>query len=217
LNITKNAKPKAVSRAVVWAVLFAPVAGTAQMNMEAMIYWGEAKVIRWSVVGDYEGDELILQVSTSGYAPVKDHVEIVFEYTSAGNGGLLGTPIVTNSTTEMGALRNGADKCEAPTISGGHYEHATIESIKDGLGGQLAMTVRTDYPAGSVPVMCSGKGQQVAQKSTTTQEDLPVPSIMMLAMGAEANSAELQVAKDGKSVVVKRNGWTYTFTPSKVR
>lgn len=189
----------------------------AQMNMEAMMYWGEATVIRWSVVGDYEGEDLILNAGTRGCAPVKDHVQIVFEYTSEGIGGLLGSPVITNSTTEMGALRNGEDKCEAPTISSGNYEHATIESIEDGLGGQLAMMVRTDYPAGSVPVTCSGKGEFVQQRSSSTQEELPVPGIMMLAMGAEANSAELQVAKDGKSIIVRRNGWTYTFTPSKVR
>ena len=117
----------------------------------------------------------------------------------------------------MGTLRNGAEGCDAPTISSARYEHSSIESIKDGLGGQLAMMVRTDYPGGSVPIMCSGKGEPVIPRSTTTQEDLPVPSIMMLAMGEEANNNEMQVTKDGKSIIIKRNGWSYTFTPTKVK
>jgi hypothetical protein len=49
----------------------------------------------------------------------------------------------------MGVLRNGAQGCRAPVVTG-HYEHSSIESITDGLGGQIAMKVRTDYPAGSV-------------------------------------------------------------------
>ncbi len=206
-----------VSRAIAGLFLLAPVTSNAQMDMEKMMYWGDSTVIRWAVVGDYDGDQLILKASTNGHAHVKDHVEIVFEYTNAGNGGLFGAPIVTDSETELGALRNGAEGCDAPTISSDRYEHSTIESIKDGLGGQLAMMVRTDYPGGSVPVMCSGKGEPVKPRSSTTQEDLPVPSIMMLAMGQEANSSEMQVTKDSKSIIIKRHGWTYTFTPTKVK
>lgn len=197
-------------------VLLVPLQSSAQMDMNVLMQWADATVIRWHVVGDYEGEDLILNVSTSGYGQVKDHVEISFEYTNEGNGGLLGTPTVINATTELGALRNGADGCQAPTISG-DYEHATIERIENGLSGQLAMIVRTDYPAGTVPIMCSGKGEPSAARSTTTQEDLIVPGIMMLAMGDEAASDELQIAKDKKSMIIKRNGWNYVYTPTKVR
>lgn len=197
-------------------VLLAPAQSTAEMDMQAMVYWGDATVIRWHVVGDYEGEDVILDVSTRAIAPVKDHVEISFDYTSAGNGGLTGTPGFTDAPTEMGAVRNGTAGCEAPSVSG-RYEHSTIESIENGLGGQLAMTVRRDYPDGTVPSMCSGKPQPAVAKSTKTREDLLVPGIMMLVMGDEMATNDMYVAKDRKSIIVKRHGWTYSYTPTKVK
>lgn len=195
---------------------FLPGAVRAQMDMNLMMYWGDATVIRWHVVGDYEGEEMILNVSTLGYAPVRDHVEITFEYTNEGNGGLLGEPLFVDSPTEMGELRNGEPSCRTPTVSG-RYEHATIESIEDGLGGQLAMTVRTDYPEGKVAGFCTGGDQASPARSSTDRVDLSVPGIMLLAMGNEAASPELQVAPDKKSLIVKRDGWTYVYTPTKVK
>lgn len=184
--------------------------------MEAMTYWMDATVIHWSVVGDYDGDDLILNVSTNGYAPVKDHVEIGFDYTSAGNGGLVGTPTVTNSASQMGALRNGAEGCRAPTISG-NYEHATIDAVEDGYGGQLIMTVRTDFPAGTVPVACTGGDQASPARSSTDQEELFVPGIALLFMDDQSAGNEVQVTKDKKSIVLQRHGWIYHYTPTKVK
>jgi hypothetical protein len=189
---------------------------TAQMDMDLMMKWADATVVHWSVVGDYEGEELILNVATNGLAMVEDHVEIGFDYTSAGNGGLVGTPTFTDRPTELGALRNGAEGCRTPTIAG-TYEHSTIESIEDGLGGQLAMTVRTDYPAGEVASLCSEGSQSSPARSTTTQEDLIVPAVTLLAMGDELDGGEISVSKDKKSLIVKRGGWTYRYTPTKVK
>lgn len=184
--------------------------------MDIMTQWMGATIIHWSVVGDYEGEALILNVGTSGYAPVKDHVEFGFDYSSEGNGGLVGTPTVTDSDTQVGALRNGADGCGAPTISG-KYEHSTIEALENGYGGQLAMKVRTDYPAGAVPVACSGGDQASPARSSTEQQELLIPGIALLAMGDQLGGDDLRVAKDKKSFIVKRNGWTYTYTPTKVK
>jgi hypothetical protein len=115
----------------------------------------------------------------------------------------------------MGALRNGADHCRAPTISGS-FEHATIESLKDGQGGQLEMVVRTDYPAAQMTVACTGGNQAVAAHVKSDHVDFIVPGIMMLAMG-DAMTGELSVSKDHKSFIIKKHGWTYVYTPSKVR
>lgn len=188
----------------------------AQMDMAVMNKWMTATVIHWSVMGEYEGENLILNAGTNGYAPVKDRVEIGFDYTTAGNGGLVGTPTFKNAPTQMGALRNGAKGCRAPTVSG-TYEHATIVSLKNGLGGQLAMMVRTDYPAGAVPVACTGGNQASAARTSTAQEELVVPGIMLLAMGSQMTGKDVQVSKDKKSLIVKRGGWTYTYTPTKVK
>ncbi len=184
--------------------------------MDVMMQWMDAKTVHWSVVGDYEGEDLILNVGTSGYAPVKDHVEFGFDYTLEGNVGLVGTPTLINSVTQMGALRNGADGCRAPTVSG-KYEHSTIEALENGFGGQLTMQVRTDYPAGAVPVACTGGDQASPARSITDQQELVVPGIGLLAMADQLTSDELRVTKDKKSFIMKHKGWTYNFTPTKVK
>jgi hypothetical protein len=175
-----------------------------------------ATVIRWRVVGDYSGDELILNAGTNGYAPVTDHVELTFDYTSEGNGGLTGTPTVTNFPSVVGALRNGAVGCRAPTMSGA-YEHSTITELKDGFGGQLTMVVRTDYPSGQVPVACNGGNQPSPARSPTTETDLIVPSVGLLTMGDQLKGDEMRVAPDKRSLIIKHDGWAYTYTPSTVR
>lgn len=176
----------------------------------------EARVIRWSVVGDYAGEDLILNVSTSAYAPVTDRAELTFDYTNEGNGGLTGEPKVVNFPSVMGALRNGAEGCRAPTVSG-PYEHSTIEQLKDGFGGQLTMVVRTDYPAGAVPVACTEGNQASPARTATSETDFIVPGIGMLMMGDQYGSDEVRVAPDKRSFIVKRYGWTYTYTPTRVR
>lgn len=185
-------------------------------SMEAITDLASSTVIHWSVVGDYSGDDLILNVGTSGHAPVTDHVEIGFDYTTEGNGGLTGEPAVTNFASVMGALRNGADGCRAPTVSGS-YEHSTIEQLKAGLGGQLTMVVRTDYPAGDVPVACTGGNQHSPASASTTETDFIVPGIALLMMGDQLTGDDIRVSPDKRSLIVKRDGWTYTYTPSKVR
>jgi len=185
-------------------------------SMEAITDLASSTVIHWSVVGDYSGEALILNVGTSGYAPVTDHVEIGFDYTTEGNGGLTGEPAVTNFASVMGALRNGADGCRAPTVSGS-YEHSTIEQLKAGLGGQLTMIVRTDYPAGDVPIACTGGNQHSPARASTTETDFIVPGIALLMMGDQLTGDDIRVSPDKRSLIVKRDGWTYTYTPSKVR
>lgn len=216
MKLSSILKASSMATIALYAVLLMVPSAHAQMDMDVMEKWMGATVIHWSVVGDFEGDALILNVGTSGYAPVKDHVEIGFDYTTEGNGGLVGTPTFTDSQTEMGAIRNGAEGCRAPTISG-KYEHSTIESIKNGLGGQITMIVRTDYPAGTVPVACTGGDQASPKRSTPDQVEFIVPGIMLFAMGDQLNDDNMQISKDKSSLIIKRDGWTYTYTPTKVR
>lgn len=196
------------------AVTLTASPAVAQMNQEVMLKWMDAKVVHYSVVGDYAGEDIVVQAGTNGIAPVKDHVEIGFDYDIT-EAKLVGAATFKDFPTDMGALRNGASGCRAPTISG-KFEHSTIESLKGGLGGQLEMVVRTDYPAAQMTVACTGGNQAVAARTKSDHVDFIVPGIMMLAMGS-ALTGELTVSKDGKSFIVKRRGWTYTYTPSKVR
>ena len=157
---------------------------------------------------------MIVRAGTNGYASVQDHVEINFDYDIT-QAKLVGAAVFTDFPTKMGAVRNGAKGCRAPTVSG-QYEHSTIASLNDGLAGQLAMMVRTDYPAAQMTVACTGGSEEVLPHSESRQEDFLVPGVMMLAMG-DALTGDLTISKDGKSFIVKNDGWTYVYTPSKVR
>ena len=116
----------------------------------------------------------------------------------------------------MGALRNGAEGCRAPTVTPPLYEHWTIEKIEEGLGGTVALTVRTNFPEGQVPLACTSGNQASPARVTTTQVDLPIPSIALLMMGDQL-SGDVQLSADKRSIIYKSGGWTYGYTPSKVR
>jgi hypothetical protein len=218
MKVRQNRKRAALAAGLFFAViglagLAAPA--RAQMDQAVLMQWMDATVIHYAVVGDYAGEDLVVNAGTNGYAPVTDHVEIGFDY-DVTDARLAGAVTFKDAKTVMGALRNGADGCRAPTVDG-PYEHSTIESLADGYGGQLMMTVRRDFPAAQMTVACTGGSEAVPARSATEQEDFIVPGIMMLAMKDALTGDELQVSKDGKSFIVKRNGWTYVYTPSKVR
>ena len=105
----------------------------------------------------------------------------------------------------MGVLRNGAEGYRAPTVSG-KYEHSTIGSLKNGLGGQLEMIVRTDYPAGAVAVACTGGNQASPEHSTKNQVDLIVPGVMLFAKGDQLTGDNMRTSNDKRSFIVKSGG-----------
>lgn len=177
----------------------------------------EATVIHWSVVGDFAGEVLVLNAGTNGWAPATDHVEFAYDFTLEGNTGLTGTPTFSNFPSTMGALRNGAEGCRAPTITPPPYEHWTIEKIEQGLGGTVAVTVRTDYPEGQVPVACTGGNQRSPARVQTNQVDLAIPSVALLTMGDLPAGMGYRLSSDRRSLIVEQNGWTFVYTPSRVR
>lgn len=199
---------------LVAAAVLAVSPAAAQFNMEIMQKWGAVAVIRYAVVGVSAADTLVVNAGTNGLAAVKDRVELVFDWDQT-QAKLVGEPAIKNFPSELGAIRNGADGCRAPTLAG-KYEHFTVVSLKEGLGGQLAMSVRKDFPGGAVPVACTGGSQAVPAKSETRTEDLVVPGIMILAMPPQPG-ANLSVSADGKSMVFTDKGWIWTYTPTPVR
>lgn len=175
-----------------------------------------ATVIHWNVVGDFDDEVLILNASTGGYARVTDHVEFAYDFTLEGNGGLTGTPTFANFPSWMGALRNGADGCRAPTVSPPPYEHWTIEKIEQGIGAAVALTVRTNFPEGQVPVACTGGNQTSPSRVEVEHVELAIPGIALMMMGDQL-TGNIQLSKDKRSLVHKDGSWTYVYTPSKVR
>ncbi|RYZ06350.1 MAG: hypothetical protein EON61_13905 [Alphaproteobacteria bacterium] len=76
--------------------------------------------------------------------------------------------------------------------------------------------MRTNFPEGQVPVACTGGNQASPARVSTTQVELPIPGIALLMMGDQL-TGDIQLSKDKRSIIQKSDGWTYVYTPSKVR
>ncbi len=112
----------------------------------------------------------------------------------------------------MSNLANFEPKCSPPTLKG-DYEHSTVLSIKEGLAGSLEMQVQQAYPAANVIQFCTGAPKAVAAKTETRPEEFTVVSPMIFAMPA-TGSKDVTISPDKKSIIVKKGGWTWTYTPT---
>jgi len=190
-------------------MLQASVAHAQQMDMDAMMKWGAAEVIRYHIVGVYK-DQTHIASDGSGLADVTDRVTIDLNWKlSAAK--LVGTPTIQNTKSVVANPRDREPACLPPVLKG-DYEHYELLAIKEGLGGALELQVRTSFPEVAVAQSCTASRKLVSAKIEVRLEQLPLPSPMLLAMGA--SSSELSIAGDKKSLIYKKSGWTWIFTPS---
>jgi hypothetical protein len=180
-------------------------------DMDAMMKWSSADVIKYHIVGVYSSKTDVVAGSDVGYADVTDRVVIDLTW-KLSDMKLVGTPTVVNEKSAVKNLANFEPKCTPPTLKG-EYEHFTLVSIKEGLAGSLEMQVQQSYPAANVIQFCTGAPKAVAAKIETRPEELVVVSPMILAMGATGNK-DLTISADKKSIIVKKGGWTWTYTPT---
>jgi len=183
-----------------------------QMDMEAMMRWSSADIVRYHIVGVYQAQTNVIgDPNWSGYADVTDRVVIDLKWKLT-ESKLVGEPVVRNEKSAVANLRNPEPKCRPPVLNG-EYEHWDLLAVKDGLGGALALQVQTTYPAADVAQFCTGKNKAVPGRVKKQPEELVVPSPVMFAMPLP-DSDDLRVSKDKKSLIHKKGGWTWTFTPS---
>ena len=183
-----------------------------QADMQAMMRWSSADVVRYHIVGVYQArTNVIGGENWIGYADVTDRVEIDLKW-KLSESKLAGTPTFRNEKSVVKNLRNYEPKCQPPVLKG-EYEHYELLGIKDGLGGALELQVRTTYPAAEVVQFCTGKRTPVPGSVKTRSEDFAVVSPVMFGMPLP-DSDNLRVSPDKKSLIVKKNGWTWTFTPT---
>jgi hypothetical protein len=180
-------------------------------DMDAMMKWGSADVIKYHIVGVYSAKTDVVAGSDIGYADVTDRVVIDLTWKQS-EAKLVGTPTVVNEKSAVKNLANYEPKCAPPTLKG-EYEHFTALSIKDGLAGSLEVQVQQIYPAANVIQFCTGAPKPVAGKTETRPEEFTVVSPMIFAMPA-TGSKDVTISADKKSIVVKKGGWTWTYTPS---
>jgi hypothetical protein len=183
-----------------------------QMDMEAMMHWSSANIVRYHIVGVYQAQTNVIGGSGDiGYADVTDRVTIDLKW-NLPESKLVGTPVIRNEKSTVANLRNYEPKCLPPVLKG-DYEHYELLALKDGLGGALEAMVQTIYPAAGVAQFCTGKFKSVPARVNKRPEELVVPSPVMFGMPLP-DSDDLRISKDKKSLIHKKNGWTWTFTPT---
>ena len=179
-------------------------------DTEAMMRWGSADLVSFHIVGEYAGQPHIAS-NGAGQADVTDRVVIDLKM-KLSEGKLVGKPVFQNSKSGVTNPRDREPKCMAPVLKG-DYEHFELLGIKEGLGGAMEMEVRTTYPLVEVVQFCTGSRKPVPAATKQRPEELVIPSPVMLGMGITPSDA-LSISKDKKSLISKRGGWTWTFTPS---
>ncbi len=73
--------------------------------------------------------------------------------------------------------------------------------------------MQTTYPVVEVVQFCTGSRKTLPASRKTRTEEFSVLSPVMLSMQLP-DSDDLRVSADRKSLVQKKAGWTWTFTPS---
>jgi hypothetical protein len=176
--------------------------------------WTEGKdgIVDYHIVGVYQGrTNIVGDRNWIGYADVTDRIEIDLRWMLS-ESKMVGTPTFRNTKSEIKNPRNPEPSCLPPIIKG-EYEHYELQGIKQGLGGALEMQVKTTYPVVEVAQFCTGSRKSVPASSKTRPEEMVVPSPVMLGMSLP-DSDDLRISPDKKSLIHKKAGWTWTFTPS---
>jgi hypothetical protein len=193
-------------------------------DVDAMAKWTALTVVHYRVVGEFSGESRLFSFEktypVSDSAPVTDRAEFEFDW-NQNEMSLVGKPVIRNFPTKTGALAP-LPGCPGTKVEG-PFEFATIVALKVVPYQGLGLAIRRDHPGGATPqpakesggAPCGHAWDQVAPKADTSDKGLQVPPGMMLAMPPKLSPFPL--TKDGKSLIVKDQGWTWTFTPTPVK
>lgn len=185
-------------------------AGAQQMDMQAVDRWSNAKVVYYTVEGSHSG-AASMTAGMGGMADVVDRVSMTFEW-NLSEMQLIKVTSLKNTPSQVSNLRDREPKCLPPVLKGS-YEHATVLEVVQGVGGMIDMKIERSYPAVDVAQFCTASRKSIPAEKETDVELMPVPSPMLMAMGAPS-SAEISYSADKKSIIYRKGNWTWTFTPS---
>lgn len=191
-------------------LLCASAAHAQQMDMDAMMKWASADVIRYHIVGVYQARTYIAS-DGSGQADIADGLVVDLTW-KLSESKLVGKPTFQNTKSIVKNVADREPKCLAPILKG-DYEHYEVLGIKEGMAGALELQVRTSYPQVDVVQFCTGSRKAVPAKTETRAEDFAVVSPVMFGMPLP-DSDDLRISPDKKSIVARKAGWTWTMTPS---
>ena len=206
-------KRPSIAAAVVSTLLFtAPHAQ--QFDMDAMTRWGNAKQVRFHIVGAYQAPTPIAFGETTGQADVTDGVVVDLDWDLKANA-ILGTARFQNTKSVAKNPRNPDPNCPAPTPQG-EYEHMDATGVRSS-AGVVELVGTTSFPLIDV-TDCQGSRvkKTVAAKQAPALAYIPIPAPTMLAMPTGA-TGKFSVSADRKSFTVKVDGWNWTYTPSLIK
>jgi hypothetical protein len=209
-----SAEDEAIYRNMMKAAGVDPgAANDAAKSNAAARRWTDGKgIVDYHIVGVYQSRTNVAGDSNwIAYADVTDSVVIDLKWKLA-EAALVGTPNFQNTKSEVKNPRNPEPSCSPPVIKG-EYEHYELQGIKQGPGGALELQVKTTYPVVEVAQFCTGARKTIPAGSKAHVEEMVIPSPVMLGMSLP-DSDNLRISADRKSMIQKRSGWTWTFTPS---
>ena len=147
----------------------------------------------------------------AGRADVSDRVVIDFTW-KLSEMKLVGAASFQNTKSTVANPVDYEPKCLPPVLKG-EYEHYEVLSIKDGLSGSLDFQVQTRHPVVEVAQFCTASRKAVPAKTDTRSEQFVVVSPVSFGMPLP-DSDDLRISGDKKSLIVKKDGWTWTYTPT---
>ena len=180
-----------------------------EMDMNEMVKWAQAKLIRYHVVGQHDGKATVSSTG-SGYGDVHDTVTLDFNWDLSA--GLVGQVAFKNAQTSVTNLRDFEAKCVPPIIKG-PFEFLDVKSVTPGVSMTLVLTGTTSYPVVEVAKFCTSR-TSVPAKVVDRRIEIEVMSPVLFGMGA-APAANVKVNKSNHTLVVtKPDGWVWTFSPA---
>ena len=210
-----SAEDEAVYRNMMKATGIDPgMAMEAKKQSDSARAWTQGKdgIVDYHIVGVYQGQPNITSDpgKGGGRADVSDRVVIDLKWKMS-ESKLVGTPTFQNTKTVLTNPRDSEPSCLPPVLKG-EYEHYELLAIRNGLAGALELQVQTTYPVVEVVQFCTGSRKAIPAGRKTRPEELVVPSPVAFGM-ALPDSDNLRVSADRKSLIHKKAGWTWTFTP----
>jgi hypothetical protein len=140
---------------------------------------------------------------------VTDKVVIEFAW-DAGNAGMIGEAKITNEPSTVANPHNLEKTCLAPRLLG-PYEHFTLQSAVDGLGGYLQLESNRHFAEAEADGDCLGKLQHVDSHESSDTTQLTVPGAVLLGLPPGSGGPNMKPGPDKDSLVIVDGDWTWTY------
>jgi len=197
------------SIALATIVLTASNLSHAQFDPGVMAKWASVVHIRYDVTGEYRGTTMLAKDNLGAMGDVTDKVAIEFAW-DAGNAQMIGDATFTNFPSAVTNLHNFEKTCLAPRLLG-PYEHFTLLSVGEGLGGYLHLESMRHFAEAEADGDCLGKLQHANSHELTDTTQFAVPGAVLLGLPPGAGGPGMEPGPDKDSLVIVDGDWTWTY------